>query len=191
MTSSRPGIACLLRSWQLHESELKAFLRHRLQGDAAADDLLQDVFMKAMRQGGAFCRVDNPRAWLFQVARNALIDHLRRPRVHEPLAEALHEAIAEQPPEPQAPVDALSGCLDRVLSELPADDAEILRACDIEGQTQREFAAAKGLSLPATKSRLLRARQRLRERMTVACQVRFDDAGIVEGHVPRGNTATD
>ena len=89
------------------------------------------------------------------------------------------------PQEAVAPVDALAGCLVRSLSELSKDDAAILRACDLEGQTQRDFADAHGLSLPATKSRLLRARQRLRDRLTTACQVRFEADGSVASHVPR------
>ena len=54
-----------------------------------ADDLLQDVFVKAMRQGRGFCALDNPRAWLFQVARNALVDRLRVTHPHEPLTDEL------------------------------------------------------------------------------------------------------
>ena len=50
-------------------------------GDAA-DDVLQDVFVKAMRQGQGFCSLDNPRAWLFQVARNALVDRARTAHAH-------------------------------------------------------------------------------------------------------------
>jgi RNA polymerase sigma-70 factor (ECF subfamily) len=84
------------------------------------------------------------------------------------------------------PVDALSECLERVLSELRADDHEILRRCDIEGLKQQEFAVTHRLSLPAVKSRLLRARQRLREFMISKCQIRFDEAGKVCCHVPRG-----
>jgi RNA polymerase sigma-70 factor, ECF subfamily len=64
------------------------------------------------------------------------------------------------------------------------DDAAILRACDLEGQTQRDFAETLNLSLPATKSQLLRARQRLRDRLTTACQVRFEPDGSVADHVP-------
>jgi RNA polymerase sigma-70 factor, ECF subfamily len=44
-----------------------------------AEDLLQNVFLKALRQGRRFCSVENGRAWLFQVARNALADGLRAP----------------------------------------------------------------------------------------------------------------
>lgn len=171
-------------AWQAHEGELLGYLRHRLSDADAADDLLQDVFVKAMRHGQGFCTLDNPRAWLFQVARNALIDRARTSHPTEPLAEGPEEPVAPAQ-ETLQPVDALAECLVRSLSELSGDDATILRACDLEGQTQREFAVAHGLSLPATKSRLLRARQRLRDRLTTACQVRFDSDGSVASHVPR------
>lgn len=183
-TSALAGFGCISSAWQAHERELRAFLRHRLPDGQEADDVLQDVFVKAMRQGQGFCTLDNPRAWLFQVARNALIDRARTWHPTEPLPEGKDEPSAP-PLEAPEPVDALASCLVRSLGELSADDAAILRACDLEGQTQRAFVDAHGLTLSAAKSRLLRARQRLRERLTTACQVRFDEDGTVAGHVPR------
>jgi RNA polymerase sigma-70 factor, ECF subfamily len=47
-----------------------------------------------------------------------------------------------------------------------------------------DYAKARGLKLPTVKSRLQRARRRLREHMTGACQVQFDDSGVC-CHVPR------
>ena len=154
-------------------------------GDAeAADDVLQDVFVKAMRQGRAFCTLDNPRAWLFQVARNAVVDRLRASQTLEPLTDELAESTPLNA-EPIAPIDALSECVARTLGELSPEDAAILRACDLEGQTQRDYAQVHGLSLPAAKSRLLRARQRLRERLTKVCRVHFEGDGSVCGHAGR------
>lgn len=178
------SFACVAAAWEAHEGELRGYLRHRLADSDAADDVMQDVFIKAMRQGRGFCSLDNPRAWLFQVARNALVDRQRMARPTEPLADGLVESAALAA-EPQAPVDALADCLTRVLGELPAADTAVLRACDLQGQTLRAFAEANGLSLPATKSRLLRARLRLRNQMTTTCQVRFEPDGSVGGHVPR------
>lgn len=177
--------ACVVTAWRAHEAELLGYLRHRLADPDAADDVLQDVFLKAMRLGQGFCTLDQPRAWLFQVARNALVDRFRTTRPTEPLPEDLPETL----PDALAPVDALAGCLDRALAELPAADAAILRACDLEGRKQAEFAQANGVSLAATKSRLLRARQRLRERLASACQVRFAADGSVCCHVPRPDDA--
>lgn len=180
------AFACVAAAWQAHEAELRGYLRHRVGDEPAADDILQDVFVKAMRQGRGFCTLDNPRAWLFQVARNALVDRLRTTHAHEPLTEDVAEA-AVQPMEAPAPIDALSACVARTLAELAPEDAAIVRACDLDGQTQREFAAAHGLSLAAAKSRLLRARQRLRERLTTVCRVQFDDDGRVGGHAGRAD----
>ncbi len=172
---------CVARAWQAHEGELRGYLRHRLADADAAEDLLQDVFVKAMRQGQRFCSLDQPRAWLFQVARNALIDRVRTSHPGDELPDDLPAPESEA----MAPVDELAGCLSRCLDELNADDAAMLRACDLEGRTVREFADAQGLSLPAAKSRLLRARQRLRTQLSSACQVSFDPDGIVAGHTPR------
>lgn len=174
MPADPPAYDCVLRAWNAHERELRAHLAWRLGDAAAADDLLQDVFVKAMRAGRDFCVLDQPRAWLFQVARNALVDHLRRHRSHEPLPEDL----PWQPSDPPPAVDALADCVERVLGQLAPADADILRRCDLEGQTQAEYARAHGLSVPGAKSRLQRARARLRERLTQMCGVRLDADGV-------------
>lgn len=176
--------ACVAAAWAAHEGELRGYLRRRLPQADAVDDVLQDVFVKALRQGAGFCSLDQPRAWLFQVARNTLIDRARTMRPTEPLADELADTLPA-PSEVPPPVDALADCLTRTLAELSPDDAEVLRACDLQGQTVRGFAQDRGLGLAAAKSRLLRARQRLRERITQACQVRFEIDGSVAGHVPR------
>jgi RNA polymerase sigma-70 factor (ECF subfamily) len=171
---------CILRDWNAHEGELRNYLRHR-SGDAhLADDLLQEVFVKAMQQGEQFCALDNSRAWLFQVARNALIDHLR-----------LKQEVVEVPddiPQPESshePIQALGACVKRVLSELSPEDRDIIEQCDLEDVKQKDYANKHGLSLAAVKSRLLRARQRMRGQMSTACQVRFDESGRVTDHVQR------
>lgn len=178
------AFSCVSAAWQAHEGELLGYLRHRLADADTANDVLQDVFVKAMRHGQGFCTLDNPRAWLFQVARNTLVDRLRASHDHEPLPEGDGEPAAPHD-DPPAPVDALATCLERTMAELSADDAAVLAACDLAGQTLRDFAQSQGLSLPAAKSRLLRARQRLRDRLTTVCQVSFEPDGTVAGHVPR------
>jgi RNA polymerase sigma-70 factor (ECF subfamily) len=183
------AFACVSRAWEAHEAELRGFLRHGLGDEYAAEDLLQDTFIKAMREGQGFCSLDNPRAWLFRVSRNAMTDRLRAAKPVEPIEQHV-ESLPLVEREPTPPVDALTSCLARVLSELAPEDAEVLRACDIEGQTQKDFATSRGLSLPAAKSRLLRARQRLRDRMAMACRVQFDpEDGRVSGYAGREGEA--
>lgn len=171
---------CLTTAWASHAPELRGWLRHRLGNPAEADDLLQDLFIKALRQGERFCSVQNARAWLFEVARNTLADRLRVARATVDLPDDLAAPANETDT-----VDTLTACLPRVLSELTVEDREVITLCDLQGMPQAEFAAARGLKLSAAKSRLQRARQRLKQRMTVACQVQIDDAGHVADFVPR------
>ncbi|WP_310565057.1 sigma-70 family RNA polymerase sigma factor [Hydrogenophaga sp.] len=175
----------LLPLWTRHAPELRRWLRTRLPVPAEADDLLQDVLVKALRHGAeGWAAVAQPRAWLFEVTRNTLIDRLRSGRDSHPLPDDLDQWAA--PDDTADAVDALAqACLPRVLAELDPQDREAIELCDLQGMAQADYAALKHLSLPAAKSRVQRARRRMREHMTSACQVRFDDAGCVEDFVPR------
>lgn len=174
----------VLPAWLSHERELRTYLVHRLGDVHAADDLLQEVFLKLIRQGAAFSGIGNARAWLFRVARNALIDQARGVKPHVGLPDDL---VAPEQDE-RAPVDELDACVQRNLSEMHPDDRAIIDQCDLQGIKQQAFAQAHGLSLAAAKSRLLRARQRLREALVRNCQVRFDETGRVCCHTPRHQT---
>jgi RNA polymerase sigma-70 factor (ECF subfamily) len=105
---------CLTDAWNAHETELRRFLRHRARSEAEGDDLLQEVFLRAMRRPNGLCGLDSPRAWLFHAARNLLIDRLRLAKDQVPLPDEL----AAEPEAVLAPVDGLAQCLPRVLSEL-------------------------------------------------------------------------
>ena len=164
---------CLMQAWHLNEGE-------RLGNPQDADDALQELFLKALRQQERFCEIANARAWLFEVARNALADRLR-----------LSKDMVELPPDLAAPatevrpVDSLAACLPRVLRELAPDDREAITLCDLGGMTQEAFARQKGLTLPGAKSRVQRAPRRLRERLGRACRVSLEPGGQVSDFVPR------
>ena len=76
---------CHKNAWRQHQAELRSFLAHRTGSASEADDLLQEVFLKALHQGEDFCSLENARAWLFQVARNTLIDGARAIHPTKPL----------------------------------------------------------------------------------------------------------
>jgi len=171
---------CLMQTWHQVEPELHVWPLKRLGDRADADDMLQDLFLKAIRQQDRFCELRNARAWLFELARNALIDRLRVTREQIELPEDLVTDVTEV-----AAVDSLAACLPRVLSELSAEDREALSLCDLQGMSQHDYADLKGISLPGAKSRVQRARKRMRAQLASACQLRFDAAGKVSDFVPR------
>ena len=171
---------CILKAWNTHEQDIRAYLIRRLGRIDTADDVLHEVFIKAMRQGTRFCHIENPRAWLFLVARNAMTDMTRIIKPNVELTDNL-----TKPDNTRNAVDELDSCLLRCISEMPVEEREIIEQCDLLKVKQQVFADTHGISLPATKSRLLRARQHLRDILICNCQVRFDDIGNVCCHVPR------
>lgn len=173
---------CITDAWNTYQHELLRFVVKRIPDIEESQDVVQEAFLRAMKLEHGLCGIESPRAWLFQVVRNLLIDRYRLSKDELPVED---ENLPSPEPEPTAPVDSLSQCLPRVLSELSAEDREVITLCDIEGLTQERFAARLGLSLPAAKSRIQRARKRLRTQMVTACQVKFDETGQVCCFVPR------
>ncbi|MGQ9831723.1 MAG: sigma factor [Thermochromatium sp.] len=172
---------CLLNAWSSHAPELKRYLDHRLGDADEAADLLQDAFIKALRQGQGFCAVRNPRVWLFQVARNTLTDRLRAQREHLPLKRGSPCAVRHRPVATGS-TRAVPAARARRAVRGRSAGVDALRH---EGQPQQVLADRLGLSLPGAKSRLQRARTRLQRRLVEVYQVRFDEQGRVCCFTPR------
>ncbi len=127
----------------------------------AVEDLAQQVFIKMIRALARLHDVAQFEAWLFRLARNTCIDHLRRQklrRIFTPFA-AEHENI----PEPPGAVDSEElDALRHALQQLPPKDRALLALAQ-EGRSQVEMAEATGTSVMAVKARLHRAREKLRQ----------------------------
>ncbi|MEX0604561.1 MAG: sigma-70 family RNA polymerase sigma factor [Marinobacter sp.] len=168
----------VLQAWHDHHRELRHFMLGQLKDPDVCDDLLQDVFLKAMREGQSFCELENPRSWLFRVARNALIDAHRLRKTWVPVPEHL----PDEGREPRDPVADLDVCIRAALPALGDDDRDILEACDLGRLSQADYASAQAISLPAAKARIRRARERLREELARRCDVVTDSSGRICCH---------
>lgn len=173
--------SCAVKAWRAHEAELHHYIAKQVSDQQLSDDLIQEAFLRAMVQGAKFCTLDDPRAWLFQVCRNLLVDHWRKHRHLEMLPEDFEATVAEETP-PDEPLDDLLGCIEPNLHQLSASDQSIIRACDLNHQTVQRYADEQGLTLTAAKSRLLRARARLRDAIVARCGVQFDEKQAVCCH---------
>ncbi|CAM4175732.1 RNA polymerase sigma factor [Vreelandella rituensis] len=178
MTAEHQQYPCIESAWQAHHKELRGFLLRHSGDRDAADDLLQGVYAKALAHRIRFCELDSPRAWLFRVARHQWIDDQRRAKHWT--GEEPPETLVE--PESTSPLESLAGCIYRALPGCSPEDADIIQQCDLEGTRQADYARRHGLGLPATKARLRRARQRLRERLIEQCGIVFDEQGCICCH---------
>ncbi|MGH8020440.1 MAG: sigma-70 family RNA polymerase sigma factor [Opitutaceae bacterium] len=166
--------------WREFAAPLRKFLRSRTRTEADAEDLLQDVFVRIQKRLPGLQEPAKLQGWVYRIARNAVIDHYRARRQHMPLD---FEVETDDPTGRDA-VD-LTPALRRFVAALPPACREPLVRHEFQGEALQEVAAALGLSLTATKSRVRRARLMLREMLDRCCRFEFDRRGKVIEATPR------
>jgi len=170
--------------WREHGPVLKGYIRRRV-ADHAAEDVLQEVFLKARLGVGQLREPTAARAWLYRIARHAVADHHRDRKANwAPSPEALAPATA---PENEAkPIIAV--CLGQMIQRLPEHYRQAIVLTAYQGLSQRELAEALGLSLSGAKSRVQRARARLKQMLLDCCALEFDRRNAVIDYEPRAAT---
>ena len=176
---------CIIAAWGNHEAELRGFLTRQTGNPVQAEDVLQETFLRAITEGAKFCSLENPRAWLFRVARNQLIDQSRSYAAKHQTSELSDEPLENINEIPA--VKTLDICLPKALTKLDAEDREVIERCDLEGELQSHFAEDKGLTLAGAKSRIQRARKRLKTELVDLCKVNFDESGNVCCYTAKDN----
>jgi RNA polymerase sigma-70 factor (ECF subfamily) len=143
-----------------------------------AEDILQETFIKAYRHLGDFDGRSSPATWLYRIATNEALMSLRK---KHPELISLEEPV-DSGIEPQEPMQILDWCcmpeedyltaeglaaLDQAVDLLPASLRIVFILRDIQGLSTKETAEVLDLSETAVKTRLSRARLRLRDSLTV------------------------
>lgn len=182
-SNSNDVMPCLMQTWHLHESQLYYWLLKQTEDEALSFDLLQETFLKGLQQKESFCDIQNQKAWLYRVAYHLFIDNVRHQKSIPSFD--IHEVELSIENEESPAVASLAQCLPKALMQLNAQDRAIIQACDLEQMPQYEFAKQQGLTLEATKSRIQRARQKLKKVLQSQCQIRFDDNARVCCFIPQ------
>jgi RNA polymerase sigma-70 factor (ECF subfamily) len=168
---------CMTPFWLQHQAELYHFLLAKTADPDKAADLMQELFLKARANAETFCEMDYPLSWLYRAARNLLIDEHRLGKTFVEIpAELTREDSGDEP------VSLLAPCLPETLQALPADTAWLIEQCDISRRPQQEIADELNLTLSALKSRLLRARLSLKEKLVELCGIEADETSPVCCH---------
>lgn len=150
--------------YAVYKGRLYTFLLRMLADPEQADDLTHDVFVKVHRLLPTLTSEHRVLPWLYRVANNAAIDHLRRRRrfawlpisaltgtVEEPHASDDHGRVPEQEH------------VQTVLRTIPPENASALLLHALEGYSYQEIADIQGVSMTAVRSRIARARAAFRK----------------------------
>jgi RNA polymerase sigma-70 factor (ECF subfamily) len=168
--------------WERYSARLSAFIRSRVADSAEAEDILQEVFIRIHRN--LCCQSDwnKPEGWIYQIARNLIIDHYRSRR-------ALLEIPESFPAEPELPEEdpqaELAFSLKELIDELPEPYRQALIFTEYKGLSQKQLAETLGISLSGAKSRVQRARDKLRDMLLSCCHFELDRRGRVLDYYQR------
>jgi RNA polymerase sigma-70 factor, ECF subfamily len=134
-----------------------------------AEDVVQETFLRVLKNQRKLASIENPRIWLVRIAWNLALDRKRRLRA-TPLFEEAEEILNSRPSHDSSAeitMGAAQGCarILRMIDTLPRKEQEILRLSALEELGTPEIAAILKTTESSVRSCLFRARQRLRERM--------------------------
>ncbi len=159
---------------------LKQFIRSRVPNDELAEDILHDTFLKmhekidTLKDDGKF------EAWLYQIARNAIVDYYRSRKPKEELRDdmSVSDTVDEDT------MKKISSCVEEFVKSLSEPYREALVMVEYEGVKQTELAQRLGISVSGAKSRVQRARQMLKDMLMNCCHFEFDRYGTIIDYHP-------
>ncbi len=169
-----------------YERKVFRLAKHITQNDEDAEDVLQESFLKAYEHLGNFHGQSKFYTWLVRIAVNESLMKLRKRKGDRtvPLDEPLDTgedtvvreiAVWDENPEQRYSREELGEILEQSVESLRPAFRTVFVLRDIEELSTEETAEALGISVPAVKSRLLRARLQLREKLTRFFKRKGDD----------------
>src|SRR5258708_40237571 len=172
------------RLWEAFHTPLHGFIRKRVPDETVAEDLLQEVFLKIHLHIEALQDVKKLESWIYQITRNAIIDFYRStrwttsldmPEVLDLPAELHDDDI----------ISELFPCVQAMVRNLPEQDRQALVLTEFQGLTQKEYGERLGLSFSGAKSRVQRAREKLKQQLLECCHFELDRRGGVIDYQPQ------
>lgn len=169
------------RVWEEFNTGLKQFILKRIPGEQNAEDILQEVFLKIHTHIGTLKDGDKLQRWVYQIARNTIIDYYR---THKPLSELPEMLYMPEDPFDDV-INELAPCIQEMVDSLPDDYRQALILTEYQGLSQKELAEKLGISFSGAKSRVQRAREKLKVMLMNCCHLEFDRLGRVIDYEPR------
>ena len=152
---------------------LRRFLITRCRDAVKAEEVLQETMLTVWRKAGLYDRRKaSVNTWAYTIARNRLVDRIRKERRPEPDPEDPAFVKDQAAPDEAVSTERRARRLREALDALPDEQAAVLRSAYFDGLSQTEVAAEQGVPLGTVKSRARLAIQRLRDALG-------DDAPLV------------
>lgn len=147
-----------------HFARLYNFACWLTQDRAAAEDLVQETYTKALKGFASFQQGSNFRAWIYRILRNTFLTSEAglKATVSLDSDEAVAEPSTTETPESVLFARFEQKTMQQALENLPVNYREMILLCDVEDMSYQEIAQALGIPMGTVMSRLSRARRAMR-----------------------------
>ncbi|NOX90812.1 MAG: RNA polymerase sigma factor SigZ [Calditrichaeota bacterium] len=160
--------------------QLKNFIKARVKNEALAEDILHEVYLKIHAGLDSVKRPEKIKSWLFQITRNAIIDHFRSKKNNESISENTLFVEDNFDIDPHKKIQA---SILEMIKQMPEKYRDALILTEYRGLSQKELAEKFGITYSAAKSRVQRARLLLKNMLFQCCHFEFDKYGkIIDYH---------
>jgi RNA polymerase sigma-70 factor (ECF subfamily) len=178
--------------WEELYGNLRGFVGRRVSNPADVDDLVQAVMVRLLKGLGTLRNSERLHPWVYRTARNVIIDHYRAVASRREIAatdddrrddDVTSQQVADE--NEDAALQELASCLAPMLRQLDPPYQEAVTLTELAGVTQAEAATRAGISFSGMKSRVQRARKRLRTVLEECCRIQLDRRGGIIAYEPR------
>lgn len=159
--------------WNNYNQELYFFILKKVKSKNAANDVFQNTFLKIHLNLTSLKNVEKTRAWVFQIARNEIINYFNNETVYTDEIDKKNDILLQQYQH--------ICCFDKFINELPKIYKEVIELVYIKGHQQKEVAVTLDISLENVKARIRRAKEILKKRFNECCKYELDKNGHLTG----------
>lgn len=146
-----------------------AFLKARVDSEAAAEDILQAAFVRTIEKGDTLRDEETVVAWFYRLLRNAIIDYYRHRASSSRVADQLvHHLDTHQDPD-ESFHGGICQCVKALLDTMKPEYREAIETVDLNDQPLATLASQAGINANNAAVRVHRAREALRKQVTTAC----------------------
>lgn len=164
-------------------ADLKRFIHGKVKNLQDAEDIVQEVFIRAQQKSDQLKEPEKVSAWMYSITRNSIIDYYRNKKKH------LEESLQETAEEYNLFNDCVAHCIHELMKTLPEPYREAMILTEINQLSQKDLAEKLNISYSGVKSRVQRARQMIKDKMNELYHIKTDGFGnvlVCEDRMPCG-----
>lgn len=172
--------------WAIFQDKLRRYVSKRVNAQIV-DDVVATILLRLVQSQDRLSQARLPIAWVYRVATNVITDHYRNQASDNRKLEAYgQDPTGTTSNHEDNALQELIPCLEPFIKNLPPPYDQALLLTDVQGMSQKQAAENLGISLSGMKSRIQRAREKLKSKLLACCKIELGHKGGVIDVEPKG-----